>query len=195
MRRDPVLGAVIKRIGPCGLSRSQHTDHLTSLVVAIANQQLSGKAAATIFGRFLALFPEKRIPNAAAIDRIDDDTIRGVGFSRPKVSYLRDLCAHIADGRLQLEAVSSLPDEEVIAQITSVKGLGRWSAEMYLMFRLNRPDVLPVADLGIATAIQRVYRLRKRPDAKRILAIGEPWKPYRSVACWYLWQSLQQDGL
>lgn len=195
MRRDPVLGAVVKRIGPCGLASRLRSDHLSALTAAVVSQQLSSKAAATIFGRFLALFPGSVIPDAGAIAAIDDGALRGVGLSGQKVRYVRDLCAHILDGRLNLDDLAALPDETVVERLTAVKGFGRWTAEMYLIFRLNRPDVLPVADLGIATAIQRVYGLRKRPDAKKILKIGEPWRPYRSIACWYLWQTLHQDGL
>jgi DNA-3-methyladenine glycosylase II len=191
MRRDPVLGALIKRIGPCGMAERQRNDHLAALVGAIVSQQLSTKAAATIFGRFVALFPEGSIPGAAAIAAIDDKALRGVGLSGQKVGYMRDLCARIADGRLVLDELDALDDEIVIERLTAVKGFGRWTAEMFLMFRLHRPDVLPTGDLGIVTAIQRVYRLRKRPEAKRVLKIGEAWKPYRSVASWYLWQSLR----
>jgi DNA-3-methyladenine glycosylase II len=113
------------------------------------------------------------------------------------VGYLRDLCARIGDGRLQLDELEELPDEEVIERLTRVKGFGRWTAEMFLMFRLHRPDVLPVGDLGIVNAVQQLYRLRKRPDPKRLVKIGEAWRPYRSVACWYLWQTLRNppDGL
>ena len=190
MRRDPVLGTAIKEIGRCGMAERQRTDHLTALVGAIVSQQLSTKAAATIFGRFVALFPDGQIPGAAAIAAQSDAALRGVGLSGQKVGYLRDLSARISDGRLQLDELEALPDEEVIARLVAVKGFGRWTAEMFLMFRLHRPDVLPVGDLGIVNAIQRLYRLRKRPDAKRLLKIGEAWRPYRSVACWYLWQSL-----
>ncbi len=122
---------------------------------------------------------------------LDDAALRGVGLSRQKVSYLRDLCAHIGDGRLQLAELEMLPDEEVIERLTRVKGFGRWTAEMFLMFRLHRPDVLPIGDLGIVNAVQRLYRLRKRPDSKRLVKIGEAWRPYRSVASWYLWQTLR----
>jgi DNA-3-methyladenine glycosylase II len=191
MRRDPVLGAVIKRVGPCGLAARQRKDHLTALVGAIVSQQLSTKAAATIFGRFVALFPDNHIPDAAAIAAQSDASLRGVGLSGQKVGYLRDLSSRIADGRLNLDELDALPDEVVIERLTAVKGFGRWTAEMFLMFRLHRPDVLPAGDLGIVNAIQRLYRLRKRPDPKRILKIGEAWKPYRSVASWYLWQSLK----
>jgi 3-methyladenine DNA glycosylase/8-oxoguanine DNA glycosylase len=192
MRRDPVLGAIVKRIGPCGMAARQRKDHLTALVGAIVAQQLSTKAAATIFGRFVALFPGNEIPGAAAIHVLDDGVLRGVGLSRQKVAYLRDLCERIADDRLRLDELETLPDDQVIARLTEVKGFGRWTAEMFLMFRLHRPDVLPAGDLGIVMAIQRAYGLRKRPDARRILKIGEAWRPYRSVASWYLWQTLHE---
>jgi DNA-3-methyladenine glycosylase II len=191
MRRDPVLGAAIKRIGVCGMAERQRSDHLTALAGAIVSQQLSTKAAATIFGRFLALFPEKQIPGAAAIAAQDDAALRGVGLSGQKVGYLRDLCARIGDGRLRLEDLDGLPDEVVIERLTAVKGFGRWTAEMFLMFRLHRPDVLPVGDLGIVNAVRKLYGLRKVPDSKRLRKIGEAWRPYRSVASWYLWQSLK----
>ena len=195
IRRDPVLGAVIRRIGPCGMAARQRNDHLTALIGSIVSQQLSTKAAATIFGRFVALFPDGVIPDAAAIAAIDDMSLRVVGLSGQKVMYLRDLCARIVDGRLVLEELDALPDAEVIARLTTVKGFGRWTAEMFLMFRLHRPDVLPTNDLGIVKAIQRIYKLRKRPDAARINKIGESWKPYRSVASWYLWQTMRMEAI
>jgi len=191
MRRDPILAAAITRVGPCGMADRQRKDHLSALIGAIVSQQLSTKAAATIFGRFVALFPDGHIRDAAAIAGPSDATLRAVGLSGQKVGYLRDLSARIADGRLQLDELDALPDEDVIERLTAVKGFGRWTAEMFLMFRLHRPDVLPAGDLGIVNAIQRLYRLRKRPDARRILKIGEAWRPYRSVASWYLWQSLK----
>jgi DNA-3-methyladenine glycosylase II len=189
MRRDPVLAAVIKQVGACGLASRQHADHLSALAGSIISQQLSGKAAATIFGRFRALFPDAVI-TGPAIAALDDQTLRGVGLSAQKVGYMRDLSARIADNRLNLEELDALADEEVIERLTAVKGFGQWTAQMFLMFRLHRPDVLPVADLGIMKAVQKLYRLRKRPDPKKILKIGESWRPYRSVACWYLWRSL-----
>ena len=193
MRRDPVLGAAIKKIGACGMADRQRKDHLSALVGSIVSQQLSTKAAATIFGRFLALFPDDHIPDAAAIAAHTDAVLRGVGLSGQKVSYLRDLSARIVDGRLNLDDLETLPDDAVIERLVAVRGFGRWTAEMFLMFRLHRPDVLPGGDLGIVVAIQRLYKLRKRPDAKRVLKIGEIWRPYRSVASWYLWQSLKSD--
>jgi|SRR5580765_3795873 len=194
MRRDPLLGAAIKRIGPCGLADRQHTNHLTALVRAIVGQQLSGKAAATIFERFRALFPDGVI-TAPGIEGLGDPALRAAGLSGQKISYLRDLCARIADGSLQLDELEALGDEQVIERLVAVKGFGRWTAEMFLMFRLQRPDVLPVADLGITKAIQNIYRLRKRPKPERMLKIGEAWRPYRTIASWYLWQSLATPTL
>lgn len=189
MRRDPVLAVAIKRIGPCGLGGRQHLHHLSALVAAVVSQQLSTKAAATIFARFAALFPERAM-SADAIAALDDRTLRSVGLSAQKRGYLRDLCARIADRRLRLDELDALSDEQVIECLIAVKGFGRWTAEMFLMFRLQRPDVLPVGDLGIATAVQRLYGLRARPEPKRLLKLGQVWQPYRSVACWYLWQTL-----
>ena len=161
----------------------QRKDHLTALVGAIVSQQLSTKAAATIFGRFVALFPEGDIPDAAAIAAQSDAALRGVGLSGQKVGYLRDL-VRAASTTAACSSTSSrrCRTKQVIERLTAVKGFGRWTAEMFLMFRLHRPDVLPVGDLGIVNAVQRLYRLRKRPDAKRLLKIGEAWRPYRSVA-------------
>jgi DNA-3-methyladenine glycosylase II len=193
-RRDRVLGAAIRRIGLCGLAERQRKDHLSALVGAIVSQQLSTKAAAAIFGRFVALFDDGHVLSAAAIAAVGDGPLRQIGLSRQKIGYLRDLCARMADGRLRLEELDELSDEDVILRLTAVKGFGRWTAEMFLMFRLHRPDVLPVGDLGIVKAIQRLYGLRKRPDANRILKMGEAWRPYRSVACWYLWQTLRELG-
>jgi DNA-3-methyladenine glycosylase II len=192
MRRDPVLGTAIKRIGTCRMADRQRTDHLTALVSAIVSQQLSTKAAATIFGRFVALFPEGRVPSAAGIAARSDAELRGVGLSGQKVGYMRDLSVRILDGRLQLDELEGLADDVVIERLTAVKGFGRWTAEMFLMFRLHRPDVLPAGDLGIVNAIHRLYKLRKKPDPKRILKMGEAWRPYRSVASWYLWQTLHE---
>jgi DNA-3-methyladenine glycosylase II len=193
MRRDPILASAIKRIGPCLMADRQRKDHLTALVGAIVSQQLSTKAAATIFGRLAALFPDQHISGADAVAAQSDETLRGVGLSSQKIGYLRDLSARIMDGRLDLAALDALPDEEVIERLTTVKGFGRWTAEMFLMFRLHRPDVLPVGDLGIVNAIHRLYRFRKRPDARRITRLGESWRPYRSVASWYLWQTLRNE--
>ena len=187
-RRDPVIRDLMRRHGACGLAKAQRTDPFRALLHAIIAQQLSTKAAATIEARFAALFDG--CPTAPAIAATSDDRLRAVGISPQKLRYIRDLCARTIDGSLALEAMDALPDEDVIAALTSVKGIGRWTAEMFLMFRLHRPDVLPVGDLGIVKAVQRAYKLRLAPTPVRLTRLGENWRPYRSVACWYLWASL-----
>jgi DNA-3-methyladenine glycosylase II len=191
MRRDPVLAAIIKRHGECGLRTARGPDIFNGLIQSIISQQLSTKAAATIYKRFIALLPAGHDPAPHHVLPLDDQAMRGVGLSRQKISYLRDLSEKVVDGTLQTDNLSALSDEAVIEALTRVKGVGRWTAEMILIFRLVRPDILPVGDLGIVKAIQKAYGLRKTPDAKRMLKIAEPWRPYRSVASWYLWRSLE----
>ena len=191
-RRDPVIRDLMRRFGECGLARAQRTDPFRALLHAIIAQQLSTKAAATIEARLAALFDGR--PTAAAIAATPDDRLRAVGISPQKLGYIRDLCARTVDGSLALDALEGLPDDDVIAALTSVKGIGRWTAEMFLMFRLHRPDVLPVGDLGIVKAVQRAYKLRLAPTPVRLTRLGENWRPYRSVACWYLWASLDNKG-
>lgn len=191
LRRDPVLGALIRKHGACGLAAAQRADHFSALVRAITGQQLSTKAASTIYARLVALMPAGVTPGALA--SLTDEQMRAVGMSRQKIAYFRDLASKALSGALPLDSLDEMSDDDVIAALTQVKGIGRWSAEMFLMFRLHRPDVLPVDDLGIVNAVKNVYRLRKRPTADRIRTIGEPWRPYRSVACWYLWRSLDNE--
>ncbi len=191
LRRDPVLAALIRKHGECGLARAQRADHFSALVRAITGQQLSTKAASTIFGRLIALMPDGVTP--ATLSGLTDEQMRAVGMSRQKIAYFRDLCDKALSGVVPLDALDAMSDEEVITALTKIKGIGRWSAEMFLMFRLHRPDVLPVDDLGIVNAVKNVYRLRKRPTADRIRKIGEVWRPYRSVASWYLWRSLDNE--
>jgi len=188
VRRDPVIAALIRTHGPCGLARAQHTDPFHALVQAIISQQLSTAAARTIGQRLRGLYDGRM--TAAAIAATPDLALRAVGLSPQKVGYMRDLCAKVDSGALALASLDTLSDDAVIEALTQVKGIGRWTAEMFLMFRLHRPDVLPVGDLGIVKAIQRQYRLRKTPSPDRLMKIGEAWRPYRSVACWYLWASL-----
>ncbi len=187
-RRDPVIRDLMRRHGACGLAQAQRADPFRALLHAIIAQQLSTKAAATIEGRFAVLFDGR--PTAAAIASTPDDRLRAVGISPQKLRYIRDLCARTMDGSLSLDALDALPDEDVIIALTSVMGIGRWTAEMFLMFRLHRPDVLPLGDLGIVKAVQRAYKLRLAPTPVRLTRLGENWRPYRSVACWYLWASL-----
>ena len=192
MRRDPVMRALIRRIGSCRLAASLHADPFESLVQAIVWQQLSWKAALTIYRRFQAIFDGGRCPTPDELMQAPDAPLRAAGLSRPKIRYLKDLAAKVSDGSVPLAALEKTDDDAVIEALTQVKGIGRWSAEMFLIFKLHRPDVLPVDDLAIRKAIQRAYGLRKLPSAKRMLQLGEPWRPYRSVASWYLWESLDK---
>jgi 3-methyladenine DNA glycosylase/8-oxoguanine DNA glycosylase len=160
-----------------------------ALAEAIASQQLSVKAADTIFARFCDLFSPDRLPDPVRLLALDPEAVRRAGFSRPKVVYLRDLAARVVEDRLPLDRLHLEDDETVLNQLVAVKGIGVWTAEIFLMFRLRRPDVFPADDLGLVKAAQRIYGLRKRPDRKRLLTIAESWRPYRSVAAWYLWRS------
>ena len=168
-RRDPVLRNLMRLHGACGLADAQHQDPFKALVHAIISQQLSSKAAATIEGRFDALFPDQG-PTPGDVALVPDERLRAVGMSGQKVSYVRDLCTRIANGSLKLDGLSDLSDDGVIEALTQVKGIGRWTAEMFLMFRLHRPDVLPVGDLGIVKAVQKAYRLRKPPTPERLIS-------------------------
>ena len=190
-RRDPVIRDLMRVHGQCGLADAQHGEPFGALMKAIVSQQLSTKAAHTIFTRLMALFDGAPTPGALAA--LTDAQLRGVGLSGQKLRYMRDLGGKVQDGSLPLLALDAMTDEDVIVALTQVKGIGRWTAEMFLIFRLQRPDVLPVGDLGIVRAVQRAYKLRKAPSPDRLTRIGEAWRPYRSVACWYLWASLNNE--
>lgn len=186
MRRDPTLGALIKRVGPCGLGDNRRGDPFAGLVRTILSQQLSTVVADTIHSRVAAL-ADGRMTSRRLLE-IDPDALRQAGVSRPKIAYLRDLAERVDGGALDLGALERMPDDEVIAAITSVKGLGRWSADMYLMFRLVRPDVLPVGDLGIVRGFQKLYGFKRPPAERTMRRIAAAWQPYRSVGSWYLWR-------
>ena len=193
-RVDPVLARVIETVGPCRLESRREGTHFQALVRSIVYQQLSGKAAATILSRFNALYPEN-IPTPEAVLATGDADLRAAGLSRQKIGYMRDLASKVARGDLPLDAVESMDDDDLIAHLVQVKGIGRWTAQMFLMFRLDRRDVLPELDLGIQNAIKRAYRKRKRPTPKDVRKIGAKWSPHSSVASWYLWRSLENgDG-
>ncbi len=193
-RVDPALARVIRRVGPCRFEARQEGEHFDAVLRAIVYQQLSGKAAATILGRVHALYGD-RAPTPAELLATPDDTLRAAGLSRQKLAYARDLAGRVHAGYVPLDTLDTLDDDEIIAALTSVKGVGRWTAQMFLMFRLGRLDVLPDLDLGVQKGIQLAYGLSTLPRPKEVVAIGAKWSPYASIAAWYLWRSLDNgDG-
>lgn len=193
-RVDPVLARVIDSVGPCRIQLRTGGTHFQALVRSIVFQQLSGKAAGTIHGRFVALFDAEG-PEPAALLLFGDAPLRAAGLSRQKIGYLRDLAQKVVSGALPLDSVDQMSDDDLIEHLVQVKGIGRWTAQMFLMFRLGRRNVLPELDLGIQNAIRRAYRKRKRPSPTDVRKIGSKWSPHSTVACWYLWRSLENgDG-
>lgn len=186
---DAVLAPIIARVGPCPLR--PHTNYYWELVDSIISQQLSVKAAASIERRFQELFGSE-VPAPEQILEKSIDELRTVGLSRPKAGYIRDLAEHIASGRLALDEFASLSNEEIISELTAVKGIGEWTAHMFLMFCMARVDVLPVGDLGIRNSIKQLYNFDHLPTADEIkkLSAANHWPPYESIASWYLWQNL-----
>ncbi len=185
------MDALIARVGPCrlGLHRTgafSKNELLVALMEAIVSQQLSPKAADTIFARVRALVDGPLAP--ASVLALPEERLRGAGLSGAKTRSVRDLCEHVQRGDLALDGLAAMDDDAVIAALTQVRGIGRWTAEMVLMFQLGRQDVLPVGDLGIQKGVQRLFGLRKLPVAERMVKLTRPFRPYRSVACWYLWR-------
>lgn len=183
---DPVLRAIIERVGPYRIQYGVPEFH--SLAESIVYQQLNGRAAETIFGRFTALTGDPVTP--CGILKLTDAQLRSVGLSKQKSSYLRDMAERASRGELDFSKLHELSDEEVIKHLTQVKGVGTWTAQMFLVFTLRRPNVLPTGDYGIQTAIKKHYKRRKLPKPTTMEKLARPWEPYRSVACWYLWRSL-----
>jgi DNA-3-methyladenine glycosylase II len=194
-RSDPVMRRLVDDHGPLDEEqrrRGRPLEPYGALVRSIVGQQLSTKAARSIYERLTALF-DGRTPTPPELLAADPEDVRSVGLSRPKVAYLRSLAEHVESGELELARLSELPDEEVTEQLTAVKGLGQWTADMFLIFHLGRPDVLPVGDLGVRRAVERAYGLPDLPDAAQLTEIGEPWRPHRSLASLYLWRSLDNE--
>jgi DNA-3-methyladenine glycosylase II len=185
-KSDPVLRAIIERVGPCRMEFGPA--EFCSLAEAIVYQQLNGKAAVVIFNRFAALAGEPLTPEG--ILKLTDAQLRGAGLSKQKSSYLKDLAAKTASGDLDFTKLADLSDDEVIKHLTQVKGIGVWTAHMFLMFSLRRPNVLPTGDYGVQVAMKKHYKKRKLPKPKDMEKIARAWAPYRSVACWYMWRSL-----
>ena len=185
-KSDPVLCAIIDSVGPCKMSYDDPA--FASLAEAIVYQQLHGKAAATIFKRLTDLSGLPLTPQG--ILKLSEEAMRGAGLSKQKLSYLRDLASKAHSGEVNFASLPDLPDEEVVKELTKIKGIGVWTAHMFLMFSLRRPNVLPTGDLGIQMAMRKHYRKRKMPKPAQMEKIAKSWEPYRSVACWYLWRSL-----
>ena len=188
---DPIMAELIGAYGDCTIA--PHTDYYRELVDSIISQQLSVKAGRTIFKRFLQLF-DGEMPTPKQILKADTETLRSAGCSYAKVSYIKDLALHIEDGRLDLAHVATLPNEEIIRQLVSVKGIGEWSAHMFMIFSLGRTNILPTGDLGIRNAMARLYGLTSTKPAD-LLQISQQynWEPFQSVAAWYLWKSLDNS--
>jgi DNA-3-methyladenine glycosylase II len=184
-RADPVMRGIIKRVGP--LAIEARGEPYEALLRSVLYQQLAGAAAAAIERRFLALFGD-RIPEPAQLATASDEALRGVGLSRQKASYVRSIAEHFASGELSNRKIRHSSDEDVIEEVTRIKGIGRWTADMLLMFCLGRGDVLPVGDLGVRNSMRAAYNLDDPPDVETMMRIAECWRPYRSAGTWYLWR-------
>jgi DNA-3-methyladenine glycosylase II len=190
---DPVLAGLIARIGPVSIDRRRRGrprgDAYGTLLRAIVGQQLSAKAAATIYDRVLDLYDGK-VPSADQLLGTEEAALRRAGLSGRKVEYLKDLARHVISGELEVDRLGDLPDDTVIEEITAVRGLGVWTAHMFLIFHLQREDVLPVGDLGIRNAIKAEYGMDELPTPAEMEELAEPWRPHRTLACLYLWESI-----
>ncbi len=194
-RADPVMKALIARVGPCTLKPRQRRSPFESLVRAVANQQLSNRAAATILARFRAMFPRGAFPGPAALQAITDEQLRACGFSRAKIASLREIASKAISGEIpSLRQIRSMTDEEIIERLDAVRGVGRWTVEMLLIFGLGRPDVLPVDDFGVRNGFRLAYGLAEMPKPSAVLQHGERWRPFRSTASWYLWRAVEVYG-
>jgi DNA-3-methyladenine glycosylase II len=185
---DARLAAIIKSVGACEIR--MRMDPFQSLVEAIIYQQLAGNAADAIYGRFVKIYG--RFPRPSQLLATKDAKLRASGLSGRKVEYLKDLSLRVSDGRLKIALLLEMPDEQVIEQLVQVKGIGRWTAEMFMIFCLGRQDVLPVGDLGLRKAMQKTYLLDDLPSPESMREIARPWKPYCSIATWYMWKSLEK---
>lgn len=188
LRQDPILGKIIASVGEYSLQRRNH--HFAVLVESIISQQLATSAAEAIFKRFRSLYP--KFPTASQILATKKSKLRSAGLSGMKIEYLKDLARNVEDGTVKIKLLPKMSDADVIAHLTHVKGIGRWTAEMFLIFSLGRLDVLPVHDLGLRKGVQMAFSLQELPKPKQVEELAEGWKPYRSIATWYLWKSLQK---
>ena len=192
LRADKVLARIIKQVGPCPLAPRRGVQPYQALVKAVTYQQLNGTAAETIFRRFLALFPETKFPAPELVVGATDEKLRSAGLSRAKTAAIKDIAAKTIAGVVPTrQAIARMSDVEIIERLTTIRGVGPWTVEMLLMFTLGRPDVLPATDYGVRSGFALVYGLKELPLPKDVLAHGERWRPYRSVASWYFWRALE----
>jgi DNA-3-methyladenine glycosylase II len=192
LRADPPMARLIERVGPMRLQPSMTPSPFEALVHAITHQQLNGTAARTILGRVCALFPTPEVLDPSVMRALPDHALRGAGLSRAKLAAMRDLAEKTLDGTVpDWGDLHALEDEAIVERLTQVRGVGRWTVEMLLIFRLGRPDVLPVADFGVRNGFARTYRKRKLPTPRQLALHGERWRPFRSVASWYLWRATE----
>ena len=190
LKKDEILSNIIKSVGSYTLKKRNH--HFAVLIESIISQQLAKNAADAIYKRFKQIYP--KFPTTSEILSTKESKFRSIGISRMKIEYLKDLATHIEEGRLNMKILSKLDDEEVIAHLTQVKGIGRWTAEMFLIFSLGRQDVFPIYDLGLRKGIQVAFSLTEIPKPIEVEELGKRWIPYRTIATWYLWKSLQKFG-
>jgi DNA-3-methyladenine glycosylase II len=187
-KSDPVMRRLIREHGPCDLVPEKRRPPFQSLVLAVAHQQLNGTAANTILTRFKKLFPGRKFPRPADLAKVTDAQIRACGFSFAKIKSIRDIAEKTLSGVVpSSRRIVKLSDDEIVARLTEVRGVGRWTVEMLLIFQLGRPDVLPAGDFGVRTGFRVAYKKRGLPDPKELLAFGEKWRPHRTTAAWFLW--------
>ncbi len=190
LENDDYLGAFIRAYGPLQFRREHTKEPFQALCESIIYQQLSGKAAATILKRFVALWPKKSFPSPDDVLRIKIEKLRSAGLSGQKTSYIKDLALRFKDGTINPKLFHKMSDQQIVEHIVVVKGIGEWTAQMFLMFTLGRPDILPTGDLGIQKAMQKVFRLRNKPSPERMIKLAKTWEGHRTVACFYLWRTL-----
>lgn len=191
-RTDKVLARLIRKVGPCTLKPERGCSPFQSLVRSVAYQQLTGKAAATILGRVKDLFPSQKFPEPEDLVKIPDEQLRAAGLSRAKIAAVKDIAAKTLSGVVpDSKAIRKMSNEEIMERLTTIRGVGPWTVEMLLMFRLGREDVLPVTDYGVRKGFALTYELDELPTPQELLAHGERWRPYRTTAAWYLWRALE----
>lgn len=191
---DPALARLIDRVGPCTLRPDRKRTPFQGLVHAVAHQQLNGKAASTILARFRALFDAKAFPTPETVADTPAERLTGVGFSRAKASYIHEIARHAVTGALPTRSqMRHMTDDAIVERLTAIRGVGRWSVEMFLIFGLGRPDILPIHDFGVRRGFMLTYGRRKMPDPEAVLRHGERWRPHRTVASWYLWRATELD--